>query len=184
MKINNLHQFNVLIYALEHVRAHNYTHPELPLLHHHHSALFFIIQNLQGKNHIYLHLFTRWIISEVFCNHFEHLMNTLYMSPQRIFPSICFLFITLYLMQCWNTVHVLLAYDLQNYTFDWDISKMSLLSKSDSFHATSDDISHSLYSIFLYLVGSISELWQLPPNFLWLPQGFNTFSTWPPELFS
>lgn len=52
MKINNPHQLNVLFHVLEHAWAYQYIHPQLPLLHHLHSVLFFTIQHWQWKNHI------------------------------------------------------------------------------------------------------------------------------------
>ena len=56
MKIDNVHQFNVLFYVLEHVWAFQPIHAQVPLPHHLYSVLFFTIQNWQWKNHIYLHL--------------------------------------------------------------------------------------------------------------------------------
>lgn len=100
MKITNTHQFNRLFHALEHDQAYQKTHPQLPVSP---SAFSAVLHNAEEPH---VSALTRWIISEVFCYHFEHLgifcMNRLYMSPQRMFTSICFLFITLCFIQCFK----------------------------------------------------------------------------------
>ena len=100
----------------------------------------------------------RWIISEVLFIHFEHLgifwMNRLYVSLLEWgFQAFSFLFIVLLcLIQCFK--HSSRSSSLRSILKSqvWDVLKLSFLSKNYPFHATSDDTTHSLYSITLCIL--------------------------------